>query len=922
MSLNSDINNNLVNNSPYSNESFLLNLNDQGGITYEICVDFENLQNLRVIKNNFIQETGVVKWNFPILSKKKLYTTLETNTHDFSFEIVRDNQGFKVIISSATFSNEADNCFQVFNQTSFINNTSLLKLYADNCRGLDGEEWEKFFWSMIEKTQDKKQYRIAAAHAITILKLASKDLKKPMIGLDISGADLSGAVLTGVDFSGSYLEGVNFELADLENVNFTNCRLKDIRFGQKPFLSDNGTINSIALQKQKSLLAVGSNEKLRIWDLKNYHLDEINEDFPISKITFSNNGKWLAIGSNDKEFIRILNFESKKNLAELNCPKCINCLVFSPNDNFLIGSFFSSDLYIWKINNENLSQSQQCTLPREDNFIHAAFSKDESQLLITMQHGKIQLFKNFEIINTWNEKSTPKKTEFFPDNNQFLVVSSGGIFTGSINFKNLTQIVNSRIKWGSLISKSEILYVTDQNIIRQYNFKNNKEILCIEIPFGEIKECVYVPEQNNLIVATVTDRIYIVDLHTKQKVDTLSSKISGAILSKNMLQVITFPYLLSNFNLLTGERVSTSFKNEKENTPTINLTNERLTLMKIIKSCQKNNERVNHSKDVYCRIMEIFEKAQINLQPFYFTHFDLSYRIYEAGAISDDSHYLAILPATSSENSEDYLKNNGEIEIWETQKDNEQQCVGKIRVPEKDIFHLAFGPIIKNKQIDIVVAVDKAIRNYQLIIQQNQIQSQTHNTLCGHTERISGLFPLANKNCLFSFSEKDKTVKKWNLTSNEEEFSIPHDNEILSMNIDSKRSLIVTEDSTNTIRLFDLISGKENNKWLLKTGTTNFLDHTSLPRFYFHPEKDLLIRTQGISIYVWKITKTDNNQWKRELLWRLPPRLNCKGIKIHSRDFEENDLSEENRRVIEQFEETQVTKVTEHIGMILIENNK
>ncbi|KAG9064433.1 hypothetical protein KI688_003623 [Linnemannia hyalina] len=167
--------------------------------------------------------------------------------------------------------------------------------------------------AIIEKSKTDDQAARSAANAITILVKA---------GVRFNGADLRGIRVPGADMSGGQFDSAQLQEADLTGVNltkswirqadFTKAQMKGVRFGEMPYLEEDGWVLSCAYSPDGTSFAAGhSRGSINIYDTSTWTTTHTFEGHRgrISSIAYSPTSPQLLSGSNDRT-VRLWDCES------------------------------------------------------------------------------------------------------------------------------------------------------------------------------------------------------------------------------------------------------------------------------------------------------------------------------------------------------------------------------------------------------------------------------------------------------------------------------------------------------------------------------------------------------------------------------------------------------------------------------------
>ncbi|KAG0221029.1 WD domain protein, partial [Mortierella sp. GBA43] len=172
----------------------------------------------------------------------------------------------------------------------------------------------------IERSKEDKQWRVAAANAITILVLAGVQFNHADLrGIRIPNADLTYGVFESAQLQGADLRNVSLCGTWLRNANMSQARMMGVQFGERPSLSDSGYIcvpspddTTLSIVAEEAIIHVYSTSTWeRIWTLEGHTLD-------INVIVYSPNGNQLASGANDNT-VRLWDIKSGSCSYVLRC---------------------------------------------------------------------------------------------------------------------------------------------------------------------------------------------------------------------------------------------------------------------------------------------------------------------------------------------------------------------------------------------------------------------------------------------------------------------------------------------------------------------------------------------------------------------------------------------------------------------------
>src|SRR5262249_42086373 len=142
-----------------------------------------------------------------------------------------------------------------------------LRNYADKCRGPNGKEWIRWLKQIIKNRYAPQTIEKASSHATMIMHLASKKLPKNILGCNLQGVVLPGAVLSCVKVIRGDFRNADLESTDLEKMDVRMCKMAGTDFGRWPYLGLEKMeyIYCMALSPDRRYLAVWC-DTVYIWD--------------------------------------------------------------------------------------------------------------------------------------------------------------------------------------------------------------------------------------------------------------------------------------------------------------------------------------------------------------------------------------------------------------------------------------------------------------------------------------------------------------------------------------------------------------------------------------------------------------------------------------------------------------------------------
>jgi hypothetical protein len=186
-------------------------------------------------------------------------------------------------------------------QRNFVNEPSVLQFLEERVR--QEPLFKQQLHDYIEQSKKDKEWRTAAANAITILVRSGVQFNyTDLRGIQIPHADLSYGVFDSAQLQGADLRKVDLRGAWLRNVDFSGAVMWGVQFGELSYLelpgyprnivySPNGKTLSVALD-QDQVIVYSTSTWEPLWTLsehKNW----------ITSVVYSPEGDYLASGGND-----------------------------------------------------------------------------------------------------------------------------------------------------------------------------------------------------------------------------------------------------------------------------------------------------------------------------------------------------------------------------------------------------------------------------------------------------------------------------------------------------------------------------------------------------------------------------------------------------------------------------------------------
>ncbi|KAF9900431.1 hypothetical protein EC991_007347, partial [Linnemannia zychae] len=230
---------------------------------------------------------------------------------------------------------------------SLLTEPSVIQFLCERVKQLP--DAKKFLLAVIEKSKTDPAAATAAANAITILVRA---------GVRFNGADLRGVRIPGADLSNSQLDSVQLQDADLTSVtfagswlrqaNFSEAQMNGVRFGELPFLKEEGPVTITAYSPDGSMLTVIGERTLSIYDTTGWNkAHQYSAPGGVACVAFSPNNQQFLFGKDDGA-VQLKNFASNDTVFDmLGHTEGIKTVVFSPCGKQLASGSHDDTVRLW-----------------------------------------------------------------------------------------------------------------------------------------------------------------------------------------------------------------------------------------------------------------------------------------------------------------------------------------------------------------------------------------------------------------------------------------------------------------------------------------------------------------------------------------------------------------------------------------------
>lgn len=187
------------------------------------------------------------------------------------------------------------------NQKLLNSQPAVIRFLADALE--DDPSLQTTLWGIIERSKQDASIAIASANAATVLNAArisftGKDLR----GARIAGADLSHGVYDSTDFTGADCRNVELRGAWLANSNFSRAKMQGVNFGELPYIKIEAGINCCSYSSDGRWLAIGSNDNnIYLYEVQTQTLKQVFKGHTgcVKSIALSRDGTWMVSGGED-----------------------------------------------------------------------------------------------------------------------------------------------------------------------------------------------------------------------------------------------------------------------------------------------------------------------------------------------------------------------------------------------------------------------------------------------------------------------------------------------------------------------------------------------------------------------------------------------------------------------------------------------
>ncbi|KAG0005411.1 hypothetical protein BGZ65_011211 [Modicella reniformis] len=185
---------------------------------------------------------------------------------------------------------------------SFVNEPSVLQFLSERVQ--QESLFKQQLLAFIDHSKSDKQWRIAAANAITILAKAGVQFNgADLQGIQIPGADLSQGVFDSAQLQGADLRKVKLRNTWLRQANLSKAQMRGAQFGELPLLSDSGKVLCCAYAPNGMTFIIGRfSGRISVYTTSDWkdNWTSRNHILAVRSIAYSPNGDLVASGSNDK----------------------------------------------------------------------------------------------------------------------------------------------------------------------------------------------------------------------------------------------------------------------------------------------------------------------------------------------------------------------------------------------------------------------------------------------------------------------------------------------------------------------------------------------------------------------------------------------------------------------------------------------
>jgi len=233
----------------------------------------------------------------------------------------------------------------------FVNESSMIQFLEERVR--QEPIFKQQLFDYIEHSKKDKNWRIAAANAITILVRAGVQFNHADLrGIRIPNADLSYGMFQSAQLQGADLRQVNLRGAWLRRANLDNTQMTGVLFGELPFLKHDSEVEMCAYSPDGETIAAGlSNGKVIMYSTSNWETLWTSEGHSgkVTSMMYSPNGIQIASGSSDHT-VQLCDVRTGRCIYALNGHEGeVTSIAYSPQRDQIATSSDDKTVKVWDV---------------------------------------------------------------------------------------------------------------------------------------------------------------------------------------------------------------------------------------------------------------------------------------------------------------------------------------------------------------------------------------------------------------------------------------------------------------------------------------------------------------------------------------------------------------------------------------------